>query len=412
MKNPSAGRRQVLQAGGALAASLAFPAIVRSQAKEVTIAGILPLTGPSAAFGQGSWNALQLACEAVNQKGGIKSLGGAQLRAAVADTESKPEVAASQTEQMIRRGASVLIGCNQSAAAIVASQVAERGSVPFMTAYDIDPAITARGFRYTFRLSPLVNSFANDLLAYVKQLGEKNGKPPRRVALLSEGSILGQSANKFATEAAQKLGLQIVDVATYDVGKTQNFTPYIAKYKGENVEVLVGHQRVGDAVLTVRTMKELGYNPAAYGGILGAQASGDYIQNLGKDADNTLSTDAWAPSLDIPGMKEVADLFQKRYGKPMDVSTAAIFSDVAVIVDSLERGKDSSPKALREHMAKTELKLGERGYFLLRGVKFNNIGDNDRASGLVSVIRNGTWVPVAPQEIAKGEASYPKPAWS
>jgi len=63
-------------------------------------------------------------------------------------------------------------------------------------------------------------------------------------------------------------------------------------------------------------------------------------------------------------------------------------------------------------MAKTELKLGERGYFLLRGVKFNNIGDNDRASGLVSVIRNGTWVPVAPQEIAKGEASYPKPAWS
>src|ERR1051325_1427166 len=152
MKNHSAGRRKILQGGGAVAASLAFPAIVRSQAKEVTIAGILPLTGPSAAFGQGSWNALQLACEVVNQKGGIKSLRGAHLKAAVADTESKPEVAASQTEQMARRGASVLIGCNQSAAAIVASQVAERAAVPFMTAYDIDPAITARGFRYTFRL--------------------------------------------------------------------------------------------------------------------------------------------------------------------------------------------------------------------------------------------------------------------
>jgi branched-chain amino acid transport system substrate-binding protein len=412
MRKHDSGRRRVIKGGAAVAASLGFPAIVRAQAKEVTLAGILPLTGPSAAFGQGSWNALQLACEVTNQRGGIKSMGGAQLRAAVADTESKPEVAASQTEQMIRRGASVLIGCNQSSAAIVASQVAERGNVPFMTAYDIDPAITARGFRYTFRLSPLVNSFANDLLSYIKTLGEKSGRPGRRVALLSEGSILGQSANKFATEAAGKLGFEIVDAATYDVGKTQNFTPYIAKYKGANVDVVVGHQRVGDAVLTVRTMKELSYNPLAYGGILGAQASGEYIQNLGKDADFSLSTDAWAPSLEIAGMKEVADLFQKRYSKPMDVSTAAIFSDVAVIVDALERGKDPAPKALREHIARAELKLGERGYFLLRGVKFNSIGDNDRASGLVSVIRNGTWVPVSPPEIAKGEATYPKPAWS
>jgi branched-chain amino acid transport system substrate-binding protein len=412
MTQHDSSRRSLIKAGGAAAAALAFPAIVRAQAKEVTIGGVLPLTGPSAAFGQGSWNALQLACEVANQRGGIKSMGGAQLRAAVVDTESKPEVAASQTEQMIRRGASVLIGCNQSSAAIVASQVAERGQVPFMTAYDIDPAITARGFRYTFRLSPLVNSFADDLLGYIKAIGEKTKRPARRIALLSEGSILGQSANRFATEAAKKYGFEVADAATYDVGKTQNFTPYIAKYKGGNVDVVVGHQRVGDAVLTVRTMKELGYNPMAYGGILGAQASGEYIQNLGKDADYSLSTDAWAPTLEIPGMKEVGELFQKRYGKPMDVSTASIFSDVAVIIDALERGKDPSPKGLREHMARAELKLGERGYFLLRGVQFNKIGDNDRASGLVSVIRNGSWVPVAPQEIAKGEATYPKPAWS
>lgn len=414
-KGPARGprRRDVLAGSAAIAAaSIGAPYVARAQAKEILIAGILPLTGPSAGFGQGSWNALQLAVEQVNAQGGVKSMGGALLKAQVADTESKPEIAASQAEQMIRRGAVTLIGCNQSAAAIVTSQVAERSSVPFVTAYDIDPAITARGFKYTFRVSPLVNNYADDILTYIKEIGEKKGKPAKKLAILSESSIVGQSANRFAIAAAKKLGFEVVDAATYDVGKTQNFAPYIAKYKGAGVEAIVGHNRVSDGVLIARTMKELSFNPMAIGGILGAPNTQEFVDNLGKDADYILATDSWAPTLDVPGMKELAAMFRQRFGKQMDVSTASIFSDIAVIWDALERAKTADPKALRDAIAATELKSGEKGFFLLKGVKFNAIGDNDRAGGLVSMVKDKTWIPVSPPEIAKGEAVYPKPAWS
>jgi len=50
----------------------------------------------------------------------------------VADTESKPEVAGSQTEKVIQRGCMAITGTNQSAATIVATQIAEREGVPFV----------------------------------------------------------------------------------------------------------------------------------------------------------------------------------------------------------------------------------------------------------------------------------------
>src|SRR6476660_4628159 len=151
-------RRTVLKGSAALAAAgVAMPALVHA-ADTVNVAAVLPLTGPSAQFGQVSWKAMQFSIELMNEAGGVKSMGGARLTAAVYDTETKPDVAVTQTEQAIQRGASVIVGCNQSAATIVASQVAERNEVPFITAYDIDPAITARGFKYVFRISPLTGN--------------------------------------------------------------------------------------------------------------------------------------------------------------------------------------------------------------------------------------------------------------
>lgn len=402
-------RRKVLAATGAL---IAMPALARAESAEIVIGAALPLTGASASFGQVSWSALQLACDLVNEQGGIKAMKGARLKPMVADTESKPEVAASQTEQLIRRGAVTLFGCNQSAASIIATQVAERAGIPFITAYDIDPAITARGFKYTFRASPLIDAYARDVLTFIKGLSERNGRPVKRVVVFSENSIAGQSANRAAVKTAAALGLEVADAATYDIGKTQNFAPHIARFKSVNAEAYVGHSRVSDGILIVRTMKELGFNPTAMGGILGAPSDPEFAKNLGPDADYILSSDSYSPQLKIPGMKGVADRFEAMAGRPMDVGSATMFSDIAILRDALERGATTEPKALREAIAATDLKPGDRGFFLLGGVKFTATGDNERAGGMISMLRAGRSTPVYPADVAESDGVYPKPAWA
>jgi len=405
------GRRQVLIGGAVGAASLAFPAIVRAES-EVLVGAILPLTGPSAAFGQTSWSSLQFAAELLAEAGGVKSMGGAKIKVEVADTETKPEVAASQTSRMIERGASVLIGCNQSAATIVASQVAERSKVPFLTAYDIDPTITARGFKHIFRCSPLTTTYSADLLTAIKEVAGKSGGFAKRLGLLSENSIAGQGVNKYLAESAAKLGYEVVETMSYDVGTTQNFAPFITKMKAANVEVLLGHNRVSDGIQITRTAKELGYNPKAMGGVLGAYNTQDYVEALHGTAENMFGTDSWASTLKIPNMKPIVDKYAERFKKPMDIGTVTILADVAVIWDSLERAKSGDRAKLRDAIAATNMKPGDKNFFMLRGVKFAPTGDNEMAGSMITQIQGGKRVPIWPPEIAEAKAIFPKPAWS
>ena len=236
-------RRTVLTTSGAALGSAVLlpPGLAFAQPKEVPLAAVVALTGTNAAWGQRTWNGFQLAADLVNEQGGIKSMGGAKLKYTVADTESKPQVAGSQTEKVISSGVAAITGTNQSAATIVATQIAEREGVPFVCATDVDPLITSRGFKYTFRTSPVVESYARDLLTYIKDLGAKAGKPPKKLAILSENSIVGQSSVEGSTRIGKELGYEIVEAATYDAASTQNFASYIAKYKGAGVEVLIGH---------------------------------------------------------------------------------------------------------------------------------------------------------------------------
>jgi branched-chain amino acid transport system substrate-binding protein len=405
-------RREFLTSSAlAAAATTVAPRFATAQGKDVLLAAVVALTGPNAAWGQRTWDGFQLGCDLVNEQGGIKSMGGAKLKYIVADTESKPEVAGSQTEKVIQRGAVAITGTNQSAATIVATQIAEREGVPFVCATDVDPLITSRGFKFTFRTSPLVAAYAADLLGYIKELGEKTGKPAKKLAILSENSIVGQSSVEGSTKVAKDLGYEVVAGDTYDAAKTQNFASYIAKYKGAGVEVVVGHNKPNDAILITRTMKELNFNPMAYGGILGGHVSTEYVNALGQDADNVLATTSWSADADIPGLKELAKKYQDRFKEHMDSTSAGGFTAFSVLWDALERAGSADRKKLRDAIAATQLKTGEKMYLQLRGAKFVAGGENERAGGLVFTIKSKEWITVAPKEFAKATAIFPKPKW-
>ena len=169
--------------GGAAGLLVGLP-VRPARGADAKVAGLLALTGTNAAWGQKTANAFQLAWEIINQRGGVKALGGAKVAYTMADTESRPEVAGSQMERLLQGGHAAVIGCNQSAASVVVSQIGERARVPFITPTDVDPLITGRGFKYSFRLPPLIDAYAKDLLGFAAEMGKATGSPARKLAVL------------------------------------------------------------------------------------------------------------------------------------------------------------------------------------------------------------------------------------
>jgi branched-chain amino acid transport system substrate-binding protein len=403
--------RRTLIAGAA--ATMAAPAILRAQSNEILIGAILPMTGLGGGYGQNTWLGVQGGCDYVNARGGIKAMGGARLKAILGDSETRPEVAAAQVENLARRGAVALIGTAQSAATIVASQQCERLKIALLTANDLDPLITARGFKYVFRANCLMEAYVKDLFEYMRVLADKHGQKILRAALLCDTSILGHSSQKLALDHARQYGIEIVDNSTFEAGRSQNFASYIAKYKALKIDVFIaGTIQTVDSIALVRAMKEQRYNPMIFGSISGGPSTESFMENVKDDANGILVNMGFVDTLDVPGLKADLDSYHASTGKQMDTSAMSAFSAISILWDALERAKSTDRVALRDAIASTDLKLGERGFFLLDGVKFNAAGDNERARSIITVIRDGKWLAVAPANIAQGEASVPKPAWN
>lgn len=377
-----------------------------SNGETVTLGAVLSLTGSGAGFAEGTVNGLRLATDMVNKAGGIKSLGGAKVQLKVYDTQSKPDVAGTQTQKAIQDGAVIVTGCNQSPASVIASQICERSSIPFITATDFDPSLTGRGFKFMFQTDPFLNTYADLILGYAKELGQKNNAVPQRLGILCDNTDVGQSAQKALQAAASKHDYQVAQSDTYDIS-VKDFGPFIARMRSSNVDLLMGFQTPGPSISIVKAMYQQHFTPMGFGGMLGGQVSLDYLKGLGPKADYTLASSAWGLDLDIPGLKGIADAYDKRFGKEMEDTAAAGFSAMAVMWDSLERAKSDDPKKLRDAIAATDLKPGDRNYLTLSGCKFDSKGYNTRAAIDIKQIKDGKAHSIAPPQYA---SSF-KPIW-
>ena len=98
-------RRHLLKGAAITAGVAAVPRPLRAQVKTIKVGVVSPITGAMAEVGGDCRLGAQLAAEAINAAGGIKSLGGAKLELLLGDSETKVEVARSEADRLIGAGA-------------------------------------------------------------------------------------------------------------------------------------------------------------------------------------------------------------------------------------------------------------------------------------------------------------------
>lgn len=87
--------------------------------QEILIGNLLPLSGSAASLGKIGQQARDMAVEEINAAGGIKSMGGAQIKMIYADSKGDSAEGVTQTEKLITEdGVQLITGCYQSGASI------------------------------------------------------------------------------------------------------------------------------------------------------------------------------------------------------------------------------------------------------------------------------------------------------
>ena len=392
--------------------------------EEIKIGVIYPLTGAAGSTGLELKNAAELAAEIVNSDmkdlslplaagAGLPRLKGAKVKLVFADHQGNPQVGATEAERLITQEKVVAImGCYHSAVTATASQQAERLGVPFLNADSTSSTLTARGFKWFFRTTPHDELFVQNFFAFLKDVAAKKKVQVKTLAVFNENTLWGAETAKLEEKLAGEQGYKVVEKIMYPAKSTQ-LTSEVQRIKGAGADVVMQSSYLGDAILSMKTYKDLGYTPAA---ILANDAGfndSEFLKTLGKDGEYVLSREVWALDLAAqkPLIKKANDMLQARHKVNFNGNSARAFTGILTLAEAIDRAGSTRPEAIQKALRETRIP-GDMLIMPWEGIQFDETGQNRLGAGIIVQVQDGKYVTVWPFKLASKDIVWPMPPWS
>lgn len=375
--------------------------------EQVNLGVLYPRTGDYARLGETCIEASILAAEDINDAGGIEALGGARINLIISDATSEATQARSQAERLLTQNElAAATGCYSSSLTLVATEVSERLGIPWITG-SISNALTERGFKYFFQVSPKATMFGQYQVETAKRLGEKTGE--NKVAIVYEDTSYGTNTSEGLRDTAEKLGFDIVLYEAYSAGFT-DAAPLVNKIKASGAEILFPVSYLTDAILIIKAMRDLNVNAAVIGGGAGYLMP-EFYKSLGSAAEHTLSVASWNLDIACPGVPEFAAAYEGRFGEFLQEHAGEAYVMMWVMKEALENAASTDPKKVRDAMAGLDLTEGLASAMPGCHVQFDEDGWNQHVHPVMIQWRDGRPKTIWPPEDARVEPVWPIPSW-
>ncbi len=262
---------------GALGAAAVLPA---RSADGVKIGILWPLTGPEMAN-------LPLAATA-----GLPGLGGAKLELVFADHQGNPSVAQQQALRLINEErVHVLFGAYHSSCSLTATAVAERYGIPFMVGESAALNITGRGFKWIFRGTPIASDYAATYMRFFDDM-RKEGKKIDAIAVVNENTDYGTSVADEIEAAARKANIPVAMRIPYGANSA-DVSAQVLQLKERRPDVVIFISYTPDAILYIKTMKNLDYLPPMVIGDDTGFSDPSFITAIADIAQGAMNRSAW-----------------------------------------------------------------------------------------------------------------------
>lgn len=382
-------------------------------APTITLPYLIGLTGGAASFGNAGKIGIELAEKAINDAGGIRSMGGAKIKVELVDHQSKQDIAFSRVRDLARRSEIPLVmGALSSGATIAATESAERARLPFLVDGSNDDQITSRGLKYLVNLSMPMSAAATESVRALRELSETYSWNLSNIAILIHDDSPGPTTLKALEKAVDAQKFKVLTTLRY-AESTTDFSPTVARLATLKPDLTIQQSYPSSAMLITKTMREQGYKPQAVFGIMGGHALNNYGEQLGPDANGTIFTSYWNADLKFKGAED----FARRYaaaglpGVP-DPFSALAYRTVIAAANIMELAKSTDREKVLETMKRLDVKEGQWPlYPFPGGIKFNDKGENVRDQVAIVEWIDGVPKSIWPLAIAGARPVWPKPAW-
>lgn len=410
-------RRRGILCWAAVMPAIGISSWTSAAAPPIKIGGLYPLTGNSAGAGQECKAAIEVGQEIVNgahpelapiplaNTSGLPALGNASIETIFVDHRGDPALAQTEALRLITQDrVAALIGSYQSNTALTATAVAERYGIPFIVSDSVAANITGRGYKWTFRVTPIASNFAETYMRFLKEM-KAGGRSINTIAIVAENTDYGSSVGDAIETAAKAAGFPVSIRVRYSAN-TPDVSAEVLSLRAKNPDVVLFVSYTSDAILYMKTLHSLNWLPQMIIGDSAGFSDPSFVSSVGPLAQGVLNRSAW--SLGKPGSLtgKVNALYKAKTGRDMSDASGRVMQAFIVLADAINRAGSTDPGKIQAALQATDMPEKDLlvGY---RGVKFDSTGQNDEGATYITQLDGPDYMTVWPQDAAQASLRWP-----
>lgn len=343
----------------------------------IRIGVILSMTGATSAFGQMTWNGMQVG------KSMRSTVLGKEVELILVDNKSEKIESANAAQRLIQKDNVIgIIGDVASSNSLAIAPIVEESRIPHISPASTNPLVT-QNRKYVFRAC-FIDPFQGEVMAKFSY----NDLKTTKAAVLTD---IGQDYSVGLSDAFAKtfteLGGRIVAQLNYQSGD-QDFTAQLTAIKEIKPDVIAITGYYTEIALIARQAKELGIKAVM---IAGDGAEAPELTKIGGDAVEGLyyTTHFDEKAVLTPLGQRYVDLFRKEHNEAPDALGALGADAYLIMLGAIEKAGSTDSEKIRDEIEKTKDFQG------VTGVMTIDSNHNALKSVVIRQVRSGEFVYVA-----------------
>jgi len=320
-------------------------AIVPSQAKEIKIGLITPLSGDVKTFGESVRNSFLIAVEEANARGGVA---GMKITYVIQDDKNDATEAANVANLLVnQQRVKAIVGSVTSKTSIPVSDIIQSAKIPTISPTATNPKVTvADGKRkdYMFRAC-FIDPFQGTVMA---KFSRETLKGKAAAVLYDASNDYSKGIAEVFRDAFGKQGGKVAAFESY--GKDDvDFSALLTKVKASGADVLflpdyynkVGliAKQVQEKGLKVRLVGPDGWDSPDLVKIAGAAIEGGHFSNHYSPDDRRPEVVAWVKK------------YRERHGQVPDALGTLAYDATNLLLEAIRKAGSDDPKKIRDALA-------------------------------------------------------------
>lgn len=331
-----------------------------------------PITGSEATYGVSDLNAVNMAVDAINAKGGVS---GHKIKIISCDTKADPATGVSCAHLFVSDNVNAVIGFFNSDISIPASKILNEANIPMVSAASTNPQLTLQGYKNIFRICGTDNFQGQVEADFVyKVLHIKTA------VAINDEETYGQGVSQFFSQNFKKLGGKVLTSQGVSASST-DFSSLLTQIKQMNPGVVQFGGFNPAAGLLVKQARTLGITAPFISddGVIGPL----FFQTGGAATVGSYLSSEPAPQ-DLASSKPFVNAYVKKFGNQPTEFAGYTYDAMELLANVVKKENSISASAIVKGLAATHSYKGITGV-----INFDKVGNNVTPQYLMYKVQPG-----------------------